>query len=253
MNIVQNFYDKLATQYDKLYFDWNTAMEEQSNILKQIFEENGFNKSAKILDCACGIGTQAIGMAKAGYDVTASDISEGELREAERRAEEYKVKIKFEEADFRYLAAEFEDKFDIIIAIDNALPHMLTEGDLEKAVKSMSAQLKDKGMLVASIRDYDSLLEEKPPYSPPYIHKTEHGQRVSFQTWEWKGNNYKLIQYIIDDEADLQINKFECEYRAVKRDELTKLFAANGFGRIEWKLADETGFFQPIVIAQKNI
>ena len=38
------------------------------------------------------------------------------------------------------------------------------------------------GIFVASIRDYDALLMQKPPYSPPYIHKTGKGQRVSFQT-----------------------------------------------------------------------
>ena len=71
--------------------------------------------------------------------------------------------------------------------------------------------------------DYDSLLDSKPPYSPPYIHKTEKGQRVSFQTWGWNGDNYQLTQYIIDDEENLQIGKFVCEYRATRREELTNL------------------------------
>ncbi len=57
---------------------------------------------------------------------------------------------------------------------------------MEKAIKSIVNQLKDNGIFVASIRDYDSLLMDKPPYSPPYINKTDKGQRVSFQTWEWK-------------------------------------------------------------------
>lgn len=42
MNITQRFYNHLATQYDKLF-----------------------------LDCACGIGIQAIGIAAMGYHVTA--------------------------------------------------------------------------------------------------------------------------------------------------------------------------------------
>lgn len=55
--------------------------------------------------------------------------------------------------------------------------------------------------MVASIRDYDRLLEEKPAYSPPYIHRTDRGQRVSFQTWEWMDDNYTFTQYIIEDEG----------------------------------------------------
>ena len=106
-------------------------------------------------------------------------------------------------------------------------------------------------MFVASIRDYDALLAEKPPYSPPYIHRTEKGQRVSFQTWIWEDDRYKLSQYIIDDEESLQISKFDCEYRAVRREELTKLLLASGCSSVAWKFPEETGFYQPIVVAKK--
>ena len=83
------------------------------------------------------------------------------------------------------------------------------------------------------------------------IHKTEKGQRVSFQTWVWKEDNYRLTQYIIDDEADLQISKFECEYRATRREELTNLLLSGGCSRVVWKFPEETGFYQPIVVAVK--
>ncbi len=252
MNITQTFYNNLATQYDKLFHDWQGTTKEQAEILDNIFKNNGFDKTAKILDCACGIGTQAIGVATLGYNVTASDISDGELMEAEKRAKANNVKLCLKQADFCALSDVFEEKFDIVIAMDNALPHMLTSGDLEKAIKSIVTQIKNDGIFVASIRDYDSLLVEKPPYSPPYIHKTDKGQRVSFQTWEWKDDIYKLIQYIIDDEDNLQVSKFECEYRATRREEMTKLLLAHGCSRVEWLFPEETGFYQPIVVARKS-
>ena len=251
MSIIQTFYDNLATQYDKLFLDWQATTQEQAEILNHIFQNNGFDTTAKILDCACGIGTQAIGLAARGYNVTASDISAGELVEAEKRAKRNKVEICFKRADFRALANTFTEKFDIIIAMDNALPHMLSSDDLESAIKSIVNQVKEKGIFVASISDYDSLLMEKPPYSAPYIHKTDKGQRVSFQTWEWNDDNYKLIQYIVDDEEILQVSKFECEYRATRRDEMTHLLLAYGCSRVEWKFPEETGFYQPIVVARK--
>lgn len=251
MNIIQTFYDNLATQYDKLFLDWNEATAEQAEILDKLFGENGFDQNAQILDCACGIGTQAIGLARQGYQVTGSDISEGELNEAKARAESNRVEIQFKNADFRALDEVFDEKFDIVIAMDNALPHMLTKEDLSRAIKSISNQIKEDGIFVASIRDYDELLESKPPYSPPYIHKTEQGQRVSFQTWEWQNENYKLTQYIIDDEEALQVHKFECEYRAIRREELTELLLENGCREVQWKFPEETGFYQPIVVARK--
>ena len=252
MNITQNFYDNMATQYDKLFQDWQSTTREQAVILDKMFYECGFDRDAQILDCACGIGTQAIGLASLGYQVSASDISDGELAEAKERAEKNAVQIRFEHADFCALSDTFQVQFDIVIAMDNALPHMLSSDALEKAISSIAAQTRPGGIIVASIRDYDSILAEKPSYSPPYIHKTEKGQRVSFQTWGWKDENYRLTQYIIDDEESLRISKFECEYRATRREEFTRLFLANGCYDVVWKFPEETGLYQPIVVAKKR-
>ena len=251
MDIIQSFYDNLALQYDKLFIDWQAATKEQAILLDKLFKENGYDKKSKILDCACGIGTQAIGLATMGYNVTASDISDGELEEARRRAIKNNVKICFENADFRTLSKNFSQKFNVVIAMDNALPHMLTKNDLEMAIKSITSQIAPDGMFIASIRDYDALLNSKPPYSAPYIYKTEKGQRVSFQTWNWCDDIYKLIQYIIEDEETLKTSKFECEYRAVRRDELTNILLSNGCSNVMWKFPEETGFYQPVVIAKK--
>lgn len=252
MDISQTFYDSMAPQYDKLFLDWEATTHEQALILSKLFSDSGFDKTARILDCACGIGTQAIGLAAVGYNVTASDISDGELAEAAERARKSGVKIRFEHADFCALSKSFSESFDIVIAMDNALPHMLTSDALESAVRSITDQIRSGGIFVASIRDYDSLLVGKPPYSPPYIHKTESGQRVSFQTWIWSGDNYRLTQYIIDDEAKLQISKFECEYRATRREELTNKLLDHGCSEVVWKFPQETNFYQPILIAKKR-
>lgn len=251
MDIIQTFYNNLATQYDKLFLDWSAETHEQALILNKLFSDNGFDKNAQVLDCACGIGTQAIGLAALGYNVTASDISDAELAQARERAAKNNVDIRFENADFRALSQTFSERFDIVIAMDNALPHMLSKADLGLAVNSIVDRIGKNGIFVASIRDYDTLLNDKPPYSPPYIHKTENGQRVSFQTWHWTDDHYKLIQYIIDDDNALQISKFECEYRATRREELTALLLSSGCGKVVWKFPEETGFYQPIVIAKK--
>lgn len=251
VDIIQTFYDSMASQYDKLFLDWQTTTHEQAVILDRIFRSNGFQNSARILDCACGIGTQSIGLAALGYHVTASDISDAEIAEAKKRASDNHVTIHFQHADFCALSQTFSERFEIVICMDNALPHMLSENALEAAIKSITGQIAEGGMFVASIRDYDALLEEKPPYSPPYIHHTAKGKRVSFQTWTWTDDHYKLTQYIIDDEETLQISKFDCEYRATRREELTKLLKQNGCNEVIWLFPEETGFYQPIVIAKK--
>ena len=251
MDITQTFYDKMAASYDKLFHDWEASVKEQALIIDNIFRQNGFENSASVLDCACGIGTQSIGLASLGYSVTGSDISEAELCEAKKRAGKNNVNIRFEKADFCALEDTFCELFDIVIAMDNALPHMLSEDVLKTAVLSISKRIKKGGMFVASIRDYDALIMDKPPYSPPYIHKTEKGKKVSFQTWDWEGDCYRLTQYIIADEEKTNAEKFECKYRAVQRAELTRLFISCGFKSAVWKFPDETGYYQPVMVARK--
>ena len=250
-DITQTFYDGLADQYDKFYADWQAAVREEAEFLRGIFEAEGFDRGARILDCACGVGTQAIGLAALGYDVTASDISAGEIAKAKKKATENDVSIRFKQADFRALADVFSERFDIIIAMDNALPHMLSAADLAKAINSITGRLKDGGLFVASIRDYDLLLQEKPAYSAPYIHKTDKGRRVLFQTWDWAGDNYRFIQYIIDDEDAPAVSRFACEYRATRGQEITDLLYAGGCSEVSWEMPEATGFYQPLVIAKK--
>ncbi len=252
MTGIQTFYDNLASHYDKLFLDWEEATREQGTMLDKLFRSCGFDTAAHVLDCACGIGTQAIGLAALGYSVTASDLSSGAIKEAKERADKMGVKIDFKQADFCALQESFSEPFEVVIAMDNALPHMLSEEALAAAAQSIAGQVAGGGIFIASVRDYDALLCDKPPYSPPYIHTTETGQRVSFQTWHWEGDCYRLVQYIIDDEDSLSVSKFECAYRAVRREELTNLFLSCGCSSVTWKFPEETGFYQPIMIAKKH-
>ncbi|MBE6310002.1 MAG: hypothetical protein E7080_02980 [Bacteroidales bacterium] len=84
MDITQEFYNNIASQYDKLFQDWQSTIHEQAVILNRIFNDNGFDTAAHILDCACGIGTQSIGLAELGYRVSASDISAAQIAALEK-------------------------------------------------------------------------------------------------------------------------------------------------------------------------
>ena len=81
MSITQKFYDSMASHYDKLFLDWKATTGEQAILFQRIFQNYNFDEFASVLDCACEIGTQAIGLATLGYNVTASDISNGEIAE----------------------------------------------------------------------------------------------------------------------------------------------------------------------------
>lgn len=72
-----------------------------------------------MLDAACGIGTQSIGLAKLGYQVTSSDLSPAEVEQTQQEAIRYGVHIEVQVVDMRKVWETYQRPFDIVIACDN--------------------------------------------------------------------------------------------------------------------------------------
>jgi glycine/sarcosine N-methyltransferase len=249
---ISAFYDNMSEYYHLIFADWQSSVDRQATIFDRLLEVNGMTKRHSILDCACGIGTQALGLAKLGYHVSGSDISKNEIERAIKEADVRNLHIDFKQADFSNLQLAFNQSFDIVMAIDNALPHLIHKEDLKQALMSIYSTVNDNGIFIASIRDYDEILKTKPTCPTPYIIPTPTGKRIAFQLWDWNEDVYHFTQYIIEDEnEDLHTHKFSCSYRAITRIELTQELETAGFREVEWLFAEKSGFYQPIVIATK--
>ena len=98
---VDAFYDQLAPFYHLIFPDWEASIQRQSAALEGILRERWGDDRLTILDVACGIGTQALGLAASGHRVTASDISAEAVRRAEREARQRALSIRFSVADMR--------------------------------------------------------------------------------------------------------------------------------------------------------
>jgi 2-polyprenyl-3-methyl-5-hydroxy-6-metoxy-1,4-benzoquinol methylase len=115
--VADAFYDELAEDYHLIFADWQASIARQAEVLRGLLGD-----ARTVLDAACGIGTQALGLAAAGYDVTATDLG----------------------------------AFDAVVCMDNALPHLLTDEDLALACAALRRSVVPGGVLLASIRDYDA-------------------------------------------------------------------------------------------------
>src|SRR5580658_8096801 len=87
-------YEPLADHYHLIFDDWGQAIERQARILNPLLAAQGF--PLKILDCACGIGTQALGLASLGHRVVASDLSRAAVSRATREAERRGLTFRWE-------------------------------------------------------------------------------------------------------------------------------------------------------------
>ncbi len=251
---VQSFYDELSSNYHLIFEDWETSMAKQAAVLGPILARaSSTAMPLSILDCACGIGTQALGLARNGFRVTGTDLSPRAIERARREASARSLNLHFHVADMLRLNRVPQRGFDAVICIDNSLPHFSSEEDLTEAATQMRKKLRPGGIFAASIRDYDHLIEERPSVQPPCFFSDGAGRRIVFQLWDWiDERRYDVHLYITwnDRAGGWQTQHAISTYRAVLRDELTHTLERAGFMRVRWLLPLETGFYQPLVLAE---
>jgi glycine/sarcosine N-methyltransferase len=64
---VLKFYQDLASEYHHIFADWKQSVLWQGEVLDGIIRAALGKQPASLLDCTCGIGTQAIGRSRHAY------------------------------------------------------------------------------------------------------------------------------------------------------------------------------------------
>ena len=131
------FYHDLADSYHLIFEDWDQSILRQASVLGSLIEGELPTGRLRILDCACGIGTQTLGLAGRGHVLTGTDISAAAIARARREAQQRSLTIQFDVADMCDLSAVSKSAFDVVLAADNAIPHLITEQDLSRAVQQI--------------------------------------------------------------------------------------------------------------------
>ncbi len=251
---VQAFYDDLAGAYHLIYTDWDASVRRQGAVLSDLIARELGPGQRTVLDAACGIGTQAIGLALHGHRVTGTDLSPAAVRRAGAEAARFGVELTLASADLRELGKTGLSSFDVVMACDNSLPHLLTDADLNVAVAEMVARLVMGGLFIASIRDYDALLESRPRTEFPRVTDRDDGRWITFQVWDWSadGQRYDVNQFILHQhDRGWVTRQFVTTYWALRRADLTAALEAAGLADIGWHEPGETGFHQPIVTGRR--
>jgi glycine/sarcosine N-methyltransferase len=107
------------------------------------------------------------------------------------------------------------------------------------------------GTFIASVRDYDEILPQRPVVQGPAFYSDAGKRRVVFQVWDWQDERRYMFHMYITKETSSGWANFHgaSAYRAVLRDEITGILESRGFTNIRWRFPSESGFYQPIVIA----
>jgi glycine/sarcosine N-methyltransferase len=247
----EQFYDSLADAYHLIFEDWDRAIARQAGVLDTLIRNKWGHDRLNIHDCACGIGTQAIGLASLGHRVSGSDLSGVAVQRAANEAAKRGLNVPFGVSDMTSLAEYPSNTFEVLGAFDNALPHLSVD-QLAAAASTFRRVLRSGGTMFASIRDYDELIKTRPTFQGPSFFGSPDERRIVHQVWDWTGaDTYDVHQYIsLERNHRWEVLHFSSRYRCLLQVELTQALLSAGFVDVEWLMPSVTGYYQPIVFGR---
>ncbi len=243
-------YDAIADVYHLIYPDWDEAISTQASALDDLLRTVVEPRSS-VLDVSCGIGTQALGLAALGYDVTASDLSSGAVARARREADRRGLEVAFSVIDMRDCHRYHGGGFDVVLTADNSLPHLAGD-DLVDAVEAFLECLRPGGVVVIGLRDYRADEDRASPQVWSYGFRNQGDEQFYvFQTRHWSADCYDVAMYFVREEtadSSAKVIAGRSRYYALPVSRLMTLLDDVGFGdvrRLDGLL------YQPLVVARR--
>ncbi len=213
----------------------------------------GVHPGARLLDCTCGIGTQALPLALRGYRVLGTDISAAAIARAQQEAGKRDIPVDFAVCDVRNVGRLVPARFEAVFACDNSLAHLLTEDDRLGALRSIRTCLVPGEVFLASLRHHDRLSRERPSGVVPVTYTSEGRRRIVGQAWQWSetGGTILVTLFILKENQD----GWSCPLwttcsRAWHRADMERALLAAGFDGGTWHSTDDSGYYQRIVTAR---
>lgn len=107
---------------------------------------------------------------------------------------------------------------------------------------------------MASIRDYDHLIQTRPQFQGPSFFGESESRRLIHRVWDWVTvDSYDVHLYLsLQQQGHWQVLHFTSRYRCLLQADLTAALLSTGFSDVEWLMPSDTGYYQPIVITRAS-
>lgn len=249
---MNDFYDRMADRYHLIFQDWDESIKRQAGQISSIIRGRWGDGVRHLLDVSCGIGTQAIGLSKSGFVVTASDLSEAAISRASNEAILRGCQIDFSVCDMRTIHDHYQRQFDVVLSADNSITHLLTDDDLLRALRQMYQCARPGGGCLLTVRDYDAEARGTGLIKPYGVREEGEKRFVIFQVWDFIGSAYDLAMYFVEDDRTSEqvvTHVMRTRYNAVGTDRLLDMMRQAGFTSAE-RL--DGCFYQPVLAGNRE-
>lgn len=147
-------YDAIAAVYDFLVPD--ALLTPQGSAAA--FAAHVRRPGARVLDCASGTGTLAVGLALGGCEVVATDASAAMVQRTARLASEHDAHVDASVCAWEEIPSRgWAERFDVVFCVGNSLPHAVGEDGRRAALRAMAGTLRRGGLLVVTSRTWEQV------------------------------------------------------------------------------------------------
>jgi SAM-dependent methyltransferase len=147
-------YESLADVYEWLIPEPLLEPEWSAAAFSAVIDE--LPAGARVLDCACGTGELAVGLALRGVDVTATDASAAMVRRTGKLAAERGVEVQTRVCAWEELPAQgWDGAFDAVFCVGNSLAHAPGAERRRAALGAMAGTLRAGGLLALTSRNWE--------------------------------------------------------------------------------------------------
>ena len=151
--MAEGTYDTIAAVYEYLVPDALLSPRGSADAFAQYVPAG-----ARVLDCACGTGTLAVGLALRGHEVVATDASAAMVARTARLAAANRAPVDASVCTWEALPERgWQEAFDVVLCVGNSLPHAVGRAGRRAALHAMAGCLRAGGRLVVTSRTWEQV------------------------------------------------------------------------------------------------
>jgi SAM-dependent methyltransferase len=216
-------YDAFARDYAALYPDTDKTIAGERNLPLWQDALDAVGPGGRILDSACGTGTDLVALLRHGYDVTGADASAGMLKEARRVLERCRLDARLIQCSWEDLPSCVSERFDVVLCWGNAICHARSGDHMIASLQGMADVLKTGGRLFVSSRSWERMLEEAKTVES-FAPRTHLGVRTFIlYVWHLSGlgsAGYLNLILLMDHGETVEHRSYRINFVPFRRDEL---------------------------------
>ncbi|HEX2272751.1 MAG TPA: class I SAM-dependent methyltransferase [Acidimicrobiales bacterium] len=243
-------YSALAEDYHWLVPDGRVEAE-------AVLDRQGHRLAAvaapKVLDCSCGVGADAVALARRGYRVWGSDGSDAMVAEARKRCAEAGVDVPLRVCRWQDLPGCHDERFDLVLCLGNSVSHLPGDAMVE-AFRGMAGVLGPGGVVVVNARNWEKLRRQQPRLTFPERVLERDGRRcVPLYLWSyaagWEAPHHVEIVFLVEADGSLEARRHELTFWPFRVGELHDRLGAAGLRVVDDTYRPEADWYE--VVAEK--